>query len=170
MPMSEERINRFKYHPAKSDQVKTLHQQVRDISALFASVIVELTPAGREQSLALTKIEEAMMWATASIARDPANAEQEEEADPLELLTFEERDKLPFVLREGMDIDQVYRVGHLHGKDGRCIRNRYGPLCIDPGKTEDPDAPKVVIMREQDILARANDDDLTGMQPLGFDS
>lgn len=142
MSMSEEMINRFKYHPARSDQVKTMHRQIRDISALFASVIIELTPAGREQSLSLTKIEEAMMWATASIARDPANAAQEEE-DPLDSLTDQERSLLPFVLRDDMSADQSYRIGHLHGKDGRCIRNRYGLLCAEPGKTEDPAVPKI---------------------------
>lgn len=31
------------------------------------------TPEGREQSLALTKLEEALMWARAAIARHPDN-------------------------------------------------------------------------------------------------
>ena len=34
-----------------------------------ACVIAELMPPGREQSLAITKLEEAMMWASAGIAR-----------------------------------------------------------------------------------------------------
>lgn len=84
--MSEELVNRFKYHPAVSDAVKSKHTDIRNACALFTSVIIELTPHGREQSLAITKIEEAMMWATAAVARDPANEDQEagpEEVDPL---------------------------------------------------------------------------------------
>lgn len=85
MAMNEDLSNRFKYHPAKSEQVKSLHTEVRNASALFASLIITLTPVCREQSLALTKIEEAMMWATAAIARDPANADQENNPDGLGL-------------------------------------------------------------------------------------
>ena len=36
----------------------------------FATMIVELTPPSREQSLALTKLSEASMHANAAIARD----------------------------------------------------------------------------------------------------
>lgn len=167
MAMSEELINRFKMHPAVTDEVRMLHTTIRDTCALFTSVIVSMTPQCREQSLAITKIEEAMFWATAAVARDPAHEAQEEpvEVDPLEDLSDLERDKLPFVLVDTMSSDRIYRIGHLHGKDGRCIRNRYGPLCTDPGATEVVGRPRIVT-----ILSDSTDDDLTGVQPQGFDS
>jgi hypothetical protein len=40
----------------------------------FASLIVERVPGGREQALALTKLEEVVMWANAGIARNPPSA------------------------------------------------------------------------------------------------
>lgn len=87
MSMSEELMNRFMYHPARTLEVQDQHTRIREASALFASLVVSLTPVSREQSLAITKIEEAMMWANAAIARDPANASQEThsiELDPIE--------------------------------------------------------------------------------------
>ncbi len=59
---------RFTYHPPKGDQPDR-YNKIRAIARAFAQVIAEATPASREQSLALTKIEESVMWANASIAR-----------------------------------------------------------------------------------------------------
>ncbi len=36
----------------------------------LAQYVLALTPESREQSLAVTKLEEAMMWANAAIARN----------------------------------------------------------------------------------------------------
>jgi hypothetical protein len=62
--------HRFQFHPADSDNRLENHQKVRD-ACLGASIsIVEATGAmSREQSLAITKLEEAMFWANAAIAR-----------------------------------------------------------------------------------------------------
>lgn len=58
---------RFKYHePTEAKKIQ--HGAVRAIARDFASLVDEL-PTGREQSIAMTKIEEAMMWANAAIAR-----------------------------------------------------------------------------------------------------
>lgn len=42
---------------------------VADAAREFADLVLTAVPAGREQSLALTKIEEAVAWAKAGIAR-----------------------------------------------------------------------------------------------------
>lgn len=60
--------NDFRFHPATGIDA-TKHETVRAILKGAAHSIVELVPAGREQSLMLTKLEEAMMWANAGIAR-----------------------------------------------------------------------------------------------------
>jgi hypothetical protein len=65
-----ERIERdFTYHAPKGDQVER-YQQLRDKAKEFALLIVELTPYSREQSLALTHLENATFYANASIARN----------------------------------------------------------------------------------------------------
>ena len=61
--------NTFTYHSPKEGQPEryvTLRDRARDL----AYQIVELTPPSREQSLALTKLEEAIMHANAAIARN----------------------------------------------------------------------------------------------------
>ena len=61
--------NNFTYHPPKGDQT-TRYEQIRAKAKEFALLIAELTPYSREQSLALTHLEDATMWANASIARN----------------------------------------------------------------------------------------------------
>ena len=62
--------NDFSFHPADEPTGES-HQEVRDVLKAAAYRLVDLVPAGREQSLAITKLEEAMMWANAGIARSP---------------------------------------------------------------------------------------------------
>jgi hypothetical protein len=59
---------RFTYHPPKGNQSE-MYQQLRKEAALLAASIRNITPECREQSLAITKIEEAIFWANAAIAR-----------------------------------------------------------------------------------------------------
>ncbi|MFM9430062.1 hypothetical protein [Arthrobacter sp. MP_2.3] len=71
--MSAESTNdiekRFTFHAA--DESKTAsHQLVRDQVKGLAHYWDGNLPAGREKSLAITKLEEAMFWANASIARN----------------------------------------------------------------------------------------------------
>jgi hypothetical protein len=61
--------NAFTYHPPKGDQAQR-YQRIREKAKEFALLIVELTPASREQSLALTELEYASMMANAAIARN----------------------------------------------------------------------------------------------------
>lgn len=61
--------NRFSYHPPKGDQAQR-YENLRDQAKSLALSIVALTPASREQALALTKLEEAVMHANSAIARN----------------------------------------------------------------------------------------------------
>jgi hypothetical protein len=45
------------------------HETIRAGAALFADTILDLTPDSREQALAITHLEQAVMWANAAIAR-----------------------------------------------------------------------------------------------------
>ena len=66
-----ERLNTaFTYHkPTGADQVDR-YAHLRDVARSFAKEVMHCAPPSREQSLALTKIEEAVMWANAAIARN----------------------------------------------------------------------------------------------------
>jgi hypothetical protein len=60
--------NNFTYHEPNKD--KTLkYQVIRDYAKEFAYRIENHCPDSREKSLAMTKLEEAVMWANAAIAR-----------------------------------------------------------------------------------------------------
>lgn len=65
----------FKYHPPTGEAV-VHHQIIRDMAKNLAFAIDEYLPAeaGREKALAITKCEEAMMWACAGIARHSEKA------------------------------------------------------------------------------------------------
>lgn len=59
----------FVYHPPKDDQ-PARYVAIRDAGKAFAMLIASSTPTSREQSVALTKLEEVVMWANAAIARN----------------------------------------------------------------------------------------------------
>jgi len=60
---------RFTYHAPKADQ-PARYVLLRDKAKELAQAITENSNPSREQSLALTKLEEAVMWANAGIARN----------------------------------------------------------------------------------------------------
>ena len=62
--------NRFDFHPAKDSGVAETHALVRSYCLALATSINSLVPEGREKALAVTKLEEVMMWANAGIARN----------------------------------------------------------------------------------------------------
>ena len=65
-----DRIERdFTYHPPKLDQQER-YVYLRDTAKDLAFVILENTPTSREQSLAITNLEQAIFWANAAIARN----------------------------------------------------------------------------------------------------
>lgn len=59
----------FKYHSPKEGQPEK-YTAIREKAKELAYLIDESCPNSREKSLAITKIEEASMWANASIARN----------------------------------------------------------------------------------------------------
>ena len=59
---------RFTYHAPKGDQPQR-YEALRAKAKELATLITELCPVSREQSLGLTHLEESVMWANASIAR-----------------------------------------------------------------------------------------------------
>lgn len=66
----DELSRRFNYHPPATDEKVLAHQRVREACRVAAQEIVEVTgPPTREQSLAITSLEEAMFWANAALAR-----------------------------------------------------------------------------------------------------
>ena len=69
MVSDDELVNRFTYHAPKEGQLAK-YEQLRNAAREFATLIRDLTPYSREQSLALTHLEDAAMWANAAIARN----------------------------------------------------------------------------------------------------
>ena len=72
MTLSPERLieiqNRFTYHAPKGDQTQR-YEHIRAVALSFVMLALDLTPECREQSLAVTHIEEAVMFFNAAIAR-----------------------------------------------------------------------------------------------------
>lgn len=61
--------NIYKYHAPKEGQNEK-YEAIRAKAKELAEMITELCPASREQSVAFTQIETAVMWANAAIARN----------------------------------------------------------------------------------------------------
>ena len=68
--MDHEQIERaFTYHKPKDDQPER-YVLIREKAKELAQLVYECCPDSRERSLAFTKVEETVMWANASIARN----------------------------------------------------------------------------------------------------
>lgn len=65
---NEELINRFTYHPPKDDQPER-YVKLRAAALELALLINDLTPAGREQSIAFTELDKVVFFANSAIAR-----------------------------------------------------------------------------------------------------
>ena len=65
----EDLAKRFSYHAPKDDQPDR-YNDMRATAKLFARRIMRICPPSRERSLALTNLEQAIMWANAAIARN----------------------------------------------------------------------------------------------------
>ena len=61
--------NNYTYHAPNGDQPDR-YEAIRSKAKMLAAYINEKCPDSREKSLAMTKLEEAVMWANASIARN----------------------------------------------------------------------------------------------------
>lgn len=62
-------INRFEYHKPDAEKAET-HAAIRERCLMLAEQLNECLPEGREKSLAITHLEEVMMWSNAAIARN----------------------------------------------------------------------------------------------------
>jgi len=63
----------FKYHAPKADQ-PARYEALRAAAKELAKLIETSCPPSREASLALTNLQQAVMWANASIAINEANS------------------------------------------------------------------------------------------------
>jgi hypothetical protein len=79
----DEMIKRFRHHPPRDERTVHHHETVRAACLHLAKTVERFVPAGREQSLALTQIEQAMFWANAGIARSAAVEAEVAEMGPL---------------------------------------------------------------------------------------
>jgi hypothetical protein len=61
--------NDFTYHKPHGNQPER-YVQIREKAKSLAELIVESTLPSREQSVALTKLEESVFWTNAAIARN----------------------------------------------------------------------------------------------------
>jgi hypothetical protein len=61
--------HRFAFHPATDEEKRNAHTSVRDRCRQLADFLNEKIPEGREKALAITHLEEVMMWGNAALAR-----------------------------------------------------------------------------------------------------
>ena len=59
----------FTYHPPMGNQ-RERYELIRDEAKDFAILLTENCPGSRELSLALTNLEQVVMWANAAISRN----------------------------------------------------------------------------------------------------
>ena len=59
--------NIFTYHKPKDGQ-PAKYEYIREVGKQLAMAVIESCPESREKSTAITKIQEAVMWANAAIA------------------------------------------------------------------------------------------------------
>lgn len=65
-------LDRFAFHPA-TEITGPLHDEIRKQHQEMAAWILDFVPPGRHQSLALTALQESMMWSNAAVACDTPN-------------------------------------------------------------------------------------------------
>lgn len=70
---SDELVRRFTYHPPKPE-MRPAFEALRNKALELGTLVEHHCPPGRETAQAVAKIEEAIMWANAAIARPPAVA------------------------------------------------------------------------------------------------
>ena len=71
---TDEIKKRFTYHPPVRDQAQR-YELIRNNGLELANLLNMYCPESRELSLAITKLEEAVFWANASIARNEPGEE-----------------------------------------------------------------------------------------------
>lgn len=69
----EDLKDRFTYYPPTGPGEAGKYEDIRDLGLRMAELVDVLCPDSREKSLAITKLEESVFWAIASIARERRN-------------------------------------------------------------------------------------------------
>lgn len=69
IPVDAQIEKNFTYHPPSTDSVFSL-VTIRNSCKSLALLINELVPDSREKSLAMTNLEQVIMWANAGIVRN----------------------------------------------------------------------------------------------------
>lgn len=67
----------FSYHPPTEEQ-KLRYAELRKLGKHLARTMLNFCPPSREASLALTNLQQAIMWANASIAIHESEAQNQE--------------------------------------------------------------------------------------------
>ena len=67
-PSQQELDSRFTYHPP-THKKQAVYVEIRAKAKALAEYLMQNVPDGREKALALTKLEESVMWANAGVAR-----------------------------------------------------------------------------------------------------
>lgn len=73
MISQEELNNRFNFHPAGTKERQDAHKRIRSYLLQMATEFNESLPDSDETEEAIRKLEEAMFWANASLARQDKN-------------------------------------------------------------------------------------------------
>lgn len=77
MRISQDDVDhRFNYHPPRNEEEVGRHENVRSELKWATKNVLEGLPPSREASLFVTKMEEAMMWANAAIARNKESTDE----------------------------------------------------------------------------------------------
>lgn len=69
MTKSEQIENAFTYHAPKGDQAER-YGVIREHAKQYAQFLLDTCPESRELSVAITKLDEVVFWANASIVRN----------------------------------------------------------------------------------------------------
>lgn len=70
MDQREQLHHNLTNHPPIDDVVRYAMERLRRVAKELGDEIINFVPPGREQSLALTNLEQTTMWAIAGIARN----------------------------------------------------------------------------------------------------
>lgn len=74
---ASEIVRRMGYHPVAGEAQKQVYEANRGYFIQLANYIVTLGPDTREKALALTSLQEALMWTNAHVACNGIGAEEE---------------------------------------------------------------------------------------------
>lgn len=66
---------RMRHYAPQNDTTIGAHELLRALAMAHAKAVMDLLPPGREKSLVLTSLEEALMWSNAAVARNGGPAQ-----------------------------------------------------------------------------------------------